>query len=498
MRGARTAGAWLLAAALAAALVAAPARPAAAQGLPPDEKAARAALREGTHVFRRMLYDMGYEQGLKNFDRLDKQPEETLLIVLGWTGKLAELPGGLKSYLDRGGALLLATDRWITPDSVRKQVVDVAGVTVAGESVVSTRYCYKGQSFCPYLAWWEPDPILSHKLSSGVATNVPSYLKQETNPLPHGLRKMAFLPPPDGNSVPPLFAVGGDVGKGRVLVLADHSIFINEMMLPEDTSNVEFAGNCLNYLRGDEGTRKHVLFIEDGTIQTKLDIKMKRAPGVADLLRFLWSQQPELVALGNEALGRLEEDGNLNHMVLDQVGDLDDYDVDTRGRYRRRVDIKVQRILLLAATLALVVFAIYRVGMRGRARQEGSVPALGPAARDHLPIVPLAAQRHLALLRGGNLWAPAREAARQALSRLGVGPAGPPRIEVEGGWWLRWRRRRQARRLWALAFGPRPVRVSQRAYRRLLAELEQLRVAVARGAVRLVSAQPTGAEGRGG
>ena len=41
--------------------------------------------------------------------------------------------------------------------------------------------------------------------------------------------------------------VGGT--RGRILLVADHSIFINMMMLPTDTDNVEFASNCLEYLR---------------------------------------------------------------------------------------------------------------------------------------------------------------------------------------------------------------------------------------------------------
>ena len=52
----------------------------------------------------------------------------------------------------------------------------------------------------------------------------------------------------------PLFAVGGTVGKGRVLVLADHSIFINRMILPRETGNLEFAANCLHWLRGGRPT----------------------------------------------------------------------------------------------------------------------------------------------------------------------------------------------------------------------------------------------------
>ena len=35
-----------------------------------------------------------------------------------------------------------------------------------------------------------------------------------------------------------------------MLVLADHSIFINRMILPRDTGNLEFTANCLHWLRG--------------------------------------------------------------------------------------------------------------------------------------------------------------------------------------------------------------------------------------------------------
>jgi hypothetical protein len=52
------------------------------------------------------------------------------------------------------------------------------------------------------------------------------------------------------------FAAGGDWGEkgGRILILADHSVFINDMMTPDDNDNLEFASNCLEWLT-DGGKR---------------------------------------------------------------------------------------------------------------------------------------------------------------------------------------------------------------------------------------------------
>ena len=71
---------------------------------------------------------------------------------------------------------------------------------------------------------------------AGVATNLPSFLVKVGTRLPPGVRPLADFPP--GCSIelargrnwrefiPPwLFMVGGEVGKGRLLVLADRRAF---------------------------------------------------------------------------------------------------------------------------------------------------------------------------------------------------------------------------------------------------------------------------------
>src|SRR5262249_43159404 len=201
----------------------------------------RAGVMEGTHVFRRILFDFPF-QPLAGFDELRAHPEQTILIVLGRADRLREVPGGLEAYMRRGGAVLLASDQML-PASVRKQVMAVAGVSISKESVICTRpdACYQGLAYCPWVApIADASPALFRNPNLGgaglllVATNVPSKLFQRGT-LPGSVRRLATLPVwsmlelsdgRHGDVSDPLFAVGGELGRGRILVLADHSIFI--------------------------------------------------------------------------------------------------------------------------------------------------------------------------------------------------------------------------------------------------------------------------------
>ena len=82
--------------------------------------------------------------------------------------------------------------------------------------------------------------------------------------LPRGIADLAYLPnlsavegrgyaPPDASA--PLFAVGGEIGLGKILVLADHSIFINSVMAPMETNNVEFTQILLRWLSETQDKR---------------------------------------------------------------------------------------------------------------------------------------------------------------------------------------------------------------------------------------------------
>ena len=50
-----------------------------------------------------------------------------------------------------------------------------------------------------------------------------------------------------------------------ILLIPDHSVFINSMMLQTDNGNSRFAQNAVRWLTND-GTRRRVLFLADGEV----------------------------------------------------------------------------------------------------------------------------------------------------------------------------------------------------------------------------------------
>src|SRR2546423_296546 len=65
------------------------------------------ALAEGTHAFQYLLRTHKFEV-LKRFESLNAQ---SVLILLGDLNRLREVPRGVVSFVERGGAVLLASDR---------------------------------------------------------------------------------------------------------------------------------------------------------------------------------------------------------------------------------------------------------------------------------------------------------------------------------------------------------------------------------------------------
>src|SRR5581483_12407099 len=66
---------------------------------------------QGTHAFRRILHDLNFKP-LRDVKEIT-DPSHTLLIVLGETDPLSDLPGGGRGFMEKGGAVLIATDRSI-------------------------------------------------------------------------------------------------------------------------------------------------------------------------------------------------------------------------------------------------------------------------------------------------------------------------------------------------------------------------------------------------
>jgi hypothetical protein len=458
-----------------------------------------------THAFRHILFTLKL-QALGSFQELDDHVTDTVVIVLGDTAQVGSdlFRKSLLEFVKAGGAVLIATDR--KPGLVaERELQQVFGVTVLGKTFLvpggQPDVVYRGTEVCPFLTSHEvvaPDLLRGPRFGpemrlNRVATNAPSCLVPGDGPLPEGIHRLArlpaeaepetpgsvlrlntgrWIPQPDNVAASPhgpLFAVGGEIGTGRILLLADHSIFINQMLNPSDNQNVEFTFNCLDYLRGEgENRRGYVLLVDDGEICTDLDVPLQDVPGLPP------GAERMILAAADKALGKLEEQNAFNRGLVDWL---------TRHGDPRRTRL-VLRILVAGASLLLLVWIAYRVGIRGRFRLDTTVPLLATAVVQQAPAGTLLEQRRDAALAGGNVWETARDLARQWAAGLPHTANGrPPRVALRGSWWQRWTMHRRFQRLWKLAHRTEPTPVSPRALRRLLVDLGHLEAARAAGAL---------------
>jgi hypothetical protein len=485
-----------------------------------------------TDAFRRLLFELRF-QPLRGWNELqDSKPSESLFILLGNPDGLSEryfnkyIPGGLRSFVAKGGAVLIATDME-TKDEAGDNLRELAGVTVTGETLVvkrqdigkelSQEYLYNNVGYCPYVKPIEDTNVLGKfagLVGAGrpelfrsfppadqplmkVATNAPSRLKESGAWLPRsGIHRLARLPEECrdvrssriGDEKGPLFAVGGSVGEGRVLVLADHSIFINRMILPRDNDNLQFAANCLHWLRGGTSTltealqaahsgsmdrlagqRNKALLWVDGKIYIDFEVPLKRMPAPPSL-----PSEQAIVAAIDKTIAKLEDTDAFNRALLERIDGL------PGGRER------ILRSAVFLLTWAALLFLGYRFLWRARYRPELAVPLLSKALREDEPNVSLLDQRRRALLRLGNVWEMGHRLARECFESAGVAltVASPPRVvKAQGNLWQRWRINRRVARLWHLARGDAPTPLSPVALKHRLRELEELKIALANGTI---------------
>jgi hypothetical protein len=456
-----------------------------------------------THVLRRIFFVQEY-QPLQGFWELERHEKEAIVFFLGSSG-IDQLPGGLTNFVRNGGAVIIATT---TPTSFAdRQIIDLTGQRVVGRPIVyprgpneTDRLCYQGKDHCPFLVPVAnlPAPFdkLFHRPGTNesltrVAANDASRLYPAPGrPWPDHVRRVVSLPPGtahDGATHIPsanlLFAVGGDLGYGRFLVLANHRLFLNRMMLPDDTDNVEFAQNCLSILseRPDGQRRTKLLFVQYGRPVTDFNVPFLEIDPLEHL--------PELIAAGIVEFGKWLPQLQIN---LARAEDRDDFH---RGLWnilesKGVTGADVTRWVILTASGLFAVYGLFRIGTAGRHRLDPSAPLLTRAVAKQVPQDALSERRRQAMLDNNNLWEAARERARTALAAAGVEQPIPgarePKVHVrDGSWWQRWRTRRRVLRLWRLAFGPTPQRVPRAAWDLVNHELDELTAALASGAIQL-------------
>lgn len=425
--------------------------------------------RHGTQALRVILKNLEFKP-LNSLEEIQDDPGQTVLIVLGETEVLDRIPGGLKHFLSAGGAVLVATDRRPSLSNNAASWEAELRIAVAGEPVQlagpGSQKAYRGLEYCPIIA---AEGYPAHPAFRGlerIATNRPSYLVDVTGDheqlpvlarFPEGCQYGTHLVML--KRLPRRFAVGGERGPGRVLVLADHSVFINDMLLQDDNDNIRFTYNCLAWLARGTPRDYRVLLIEEGEVNANFDVPVIQPP------------IPPPGPWINDILYGAQKDDLFNRAILSQA---------SLG--------KLLRGLLVVLSAGLVLYVLVRL-TRARHRTESAVLSLETAVARLAPAGTGMHQRHRQMLRADNLWEAARALTRQCFEPVnGTAQAPPigngrPVIVVKGSWLQRRSLRRQVDRLWELAYAPRPVRVSAREFRRLPAEIEQLRTALADGRV---------------
>jgi hypothetical protein len=424
---------------------------------------------QGSEVFRSYVLDKIGLEPLGDMKALKDDPQNKLLIVFGDLSVLQDVPRRVGGFLRYGGAVLIATDR-STPHFT---VGDFAFQIRGSDIVVPTDSpsAYRGRPDCIFVAPTEAGSPIFKNLKL-VATNRPGYLQVDE------LKVFGVFPsdaaftrqlPPD----PLPFAAGAEIGRGRLLVLSDHSVFINGMLWQTDNDNIFFVRNCIDWLT--EGKRRQVLFCEEGQIQSDLQAPLYNLPPPP------LPPVEAVISAVNEGLRGLEEEDRFDEILRRVLQGM------TPGAW--------PRVILLFLTLSLAVFGLSRLSLV-RQRPEPGAKLVSSLPSDSASAASVLEERQQVMIQEENFWEPARLLARHTLETAlnGTAPARNgaaarsvrPSVRTQGGWWNRWRLRRQAYWLWQLAYSPEPQRITSRRLARLRAELDAVKTALANGSLQIV------------
>jgi hypothetical protein len=410
------------------------------------------------HFFRFLLEQLQV-QALGNLADASQDPEHTVLIVFGPAGSPNQVPSDVVKFIRSGGAVLVATKQPLDEDLEDQFGLSVRGkiISVPGDS----EDAYRRNPLLPMVKAVGGSTEPWRGLQK-VACNCPSYLQVRKR----RLRVIAEYPdnwiaiePGASNRRFPgtlVFAVAGDWDKGRVLIMADESVFNNEMMMQEDNDNFALAYQSLQWLT-DSGRRNRAYFVDNR--RTVNDFK--------GVLAELSKPPPPPLEILNRMIAGMENDNFFNRFVLGPSHDI----------------WPIWRGVTLGLALTVMGWGLFRLSrLRLPPADENAVTPLARA-----PTAALIDQRHRTMVAAGNLYEGARDLCRQCFRSLGVtpGPSAeggprlppPPNVVAHGTYRENRNLHQIVARAWALAYGD-PTRVSARQFAIIVHQLDELRSAV--------------------
>ena len=420
-----------------------------------------------------MFNDLGCKP-ITSIYKLFEDPRETVLVVLGDRAILRNF--ALRNYVAEGGSVLIASDRQIDRNDLEAFRVRLIGLE-KGLVQVAPEQGYHELPDCPFVVPTRASPPLFYvgkEALDKVATNRSGYLIDDQGQLQVLAR---FAPGAFYGGIGFVnararlaFAMGGEIGSGRVLILADHSVFINAMLWQTDNQNYSFAGNCVDWLT-EHGKRQRVFFSDEGRQQTKFDVPLKVPPSLP-------LPPPEkLVAAFDQVMAGLEQENRFN-TLLAQL---------SAGMSRRRI----LTLTFLGLSCLMGLFALHRLTSAKHRRETGIVPVTTTVESLHLG-QPIHELRIHALAQQGNYWEAAHELAidifEPILAAAGRQPAASGLCGIALG---TLDLGRQVRAVWRLAVDPKPRRWTRRQWLRLHALDRVLRHDIASGRIAFVPVSTT-------
>lgn len=394
-------------------------------------------------AFRLLFADKGLALG--SVSEFESSPPDQwrdwIVVVLGDVGAWSRFGISEHRLLSAGGRILIATDQSCRIDLAER--LDLR----AGWMETPPDAAYQGRDACPILSL-NPSARLLPMFGS-LVEGVEAIVLNRSGWIvgkPARWFELAWLPQGtrmDGTIVdPPPAAVAAWLqGNGRALVIADQSLFMNEMILELD--NLVFARNVVDWLsHSREPARTKVLFLDHGQAPTEWVEKA--------FLTGNFAEPPtldDLLTLANAMAVGLEDENAFNDMIVREQNRLS--------------PIPFRQVILLAGTSALLLMLAWSLHS-SRSPREPRIPL----TRNN-PAPPLD-QRRQAVTELDDFADPARRLAEEFFLRATMPGTFSredwrlehPTIEFLGDSWLRWRVQRRIQRLWLLAMGEnrRPIR----------------------------------------
>jgi hypothetical protein len=464
----------------------------------------------GTELFRALM-DKD-EFGIKpitarELNNMWQGSDDLIVVVIGFPD--ANALDWARKAIQANGAALIATDNslWLRDADGGNHVGRFNGNHIWADRDDS----YRGDQECPLVVPISPDERLRDAEKPGrvwsafrgltkLATNRPTYIEEPVDYRGEYQHPLARLPKSSINSRTgqgffraPLFAVGGD-GRdlpGRpgyaFLAVADSSVFINQMVMEQNTDNLEFTFRTIEYLQGPDKHRKRCLFFENGRIIEKFDglrgalakpkpkIPPESMPNIGSLFG---KNQDKLVAWADNLADKVQTNDWLHETLVGPRGS---------ARERNRFGGWVEVVAVFLA-IAISLFLLRRSWRARHAMDVPPPPTTGAGAASTGP-PGVFDRRQRELVRRNNLYEPVRNLMREFFDSVGAPPnPGPrlPTLEISDEVRKPESLRQAIRDMWRIAYGP-PTHISAQRWFELEPYFDRLRKAHADGKWRFVT-----------